>query len=67
MADAAIRAALDAAAGAVFDLRAANPDATVQQAAATAVAAFLRAPGMDGHLGGAHAVASAVEEAARAR
>ena len=33
--------------------------------AAAVVVAFLRSPGMDGHLAGAHAIAAAVEAAAK--
>jgi hypothetical protein len=77
MTDPTIRAALDEASGAVFDLRAANPAATVEQASAVAIAAFLRA--LDLHVvdispGGhvcfwsktaARIVAAAVEAAAK--
>jgi hypothetical protein len=69
-----IKAALEAAALAVMNdaerhhaqvWHEGKPGPGAKAEAARAVAAFLRAAGMDGHLSGAHAVAAAVEEAAR--
>lgn len=75
--DPAIKAALEAAArqlcfgheGADCD-RCVDPvhctgSAWMRPGLAAAIAAFLRAPGMDGLLGGAHAVAAAIEAAAK--